>query len=159
MKNILPTIIVILFWGLETQAQNYYVSSSATGSGTGSMISPWNSFAPLNALLATSVPIDTIFLKSGDVFRDQLTVSLASNFVITSYGVGSKPIISGADSVLNWTPISTYWEANFIQPVVNFFVNNQEQIIARYPDESDPYLTVDAGTTNSTLNDAGLSSI
>lgn len=159
MKIILPIIIVILFLGIETQAQNYYVSSSATDSGTGSKISPWNSFAPLNALLATSAPIDTIFLKSGDVFRDQITVSVASNFVITSYGVGSKPIISGADSVLNWTPVSTYWQANFIQPVVNFFVNNQEQILARYPDEGAHYLTVDAGTTNSTLIDAELSSI
>ncbi len=161
MKNILSTIIVILFWGLETQAQNYYVSSSATVSGTGSMISPWNSFAPLNALLATSVPIDTIFLKRGDVFRDQLTVSLASNFVITSYGAGNKPIISGADSVHSWTPVSStlYWQANFSQPIVNFFVNDKEQILARYPDDGVPYLTVDNGTTNSTLNDAGLSSI
>lgn len=159
MKSILITIVTIIFFGLATQAQNYYVSSSATVSGSGSMLSPWNSFAPLNALLATSAPIDTVFLKSGDIFREQITVSLASNFVITSYGVGSKPIISGADSVLNWTPISTYWQANFSQPIVNFFVNNQEQILARYPDESAPYLTVDAGTTNSTLNDAGLSII
>lgn len=144
---------------LTTNAQNYYISSGATSSGSGSMLSPWNSFAPLNALLSTSTPIDTIFLKSGDIFRDQITISLASNFVITSYGIGNMPIISGADSVLNWTSISTYWQANFTQPIVNFFVNNQEQILARYPDESSPYLTVDAGTTDSILNDAGLSII
>ncbi len=161
MKNLLLTIIVVLFCGLETQAQNYYVSSSASASGTGSMISPWNSFAPLNALLATSDPIDTIFLKSGDVFRDQLTISNASNFVITSYGSGNKPLISGADSVHSWTPIPStlYWKANFSQPIVNFFVNDKEQILARYPDEGLPYLTVDAGTTNSTLIDAEISSI
>jgi parallel beta-helix repeat protein len=161
MKTILTIIVSIIFFGLETQAQNYYVSSSASGSGTGSMISPWNSFAPLNALLATSVPIDTIFLKSGDVFRDQMTIGTASNFVITSYGAGNKPIISGADSVLSWTPVADtlYWQANFSQPVVNFFVNDKEQILARYPDESDPYLTVDASTTNTTLIDASLGSI
>ncbi len=159
MKKVITTIIAILFLGLITHAQNYYISSSAASSGSGSISSPWNSFAPLNALLATSAPIDTIFLKSGDVFRDQITVSIASNFVITSYGAGNKPTISGADSVLTWTPTSTYWQANFSQPIVNFFVNNKEQILARYPDESSPYLTVDAGTTNSTLNDAGLSII
>jgi parallel beta-helix repeat protein len=159
MKSILTTIITVIFLGLETQSQNYYVSSSAATNGSGSMVSPWNSFASLNTLLATSAPIDTVFLKSGDVFRDQITVALASNFVITSYGTGNKPIISGADSVISWTTISTYWQANFSQPITNFFVNNQEQIIARYPDESSPYLTVDAGTTNSTLNDAGLSII
>jgi Secretion system C-terminal sorting domain/Right handed beta helix region len=159
MKTILTIIVSIIFFGLATQAQNYYVSSSATISGSGSMVSPWNSFVPLNTLLATSAPIDTIFLKRGDVFRDQITVALASNFVITAYGTGNNPIISGADSVISWTTISTYWQANFSQPITNFFVNNQEQIIARYPDESSPYLTVDAGTTNSTLNDAGLSII
>ena len=159
MKTILTIIVSIIFFGLATQAQNYYVSSSAATNGSGSMVSPWNSFASLNTLLATSAPIDTVFLKSGDVFRDQITVALASNFVITSYGTGNNPIISGADSVISWTTISTYWQANFSQPITNFFVNNQEQIIARYPDESSPYLTVDAGTTNSTLNDAGLSII
>jgi len=81
MKTILTIIVSIIFFGLATQAQNYYVSSSATISGSGSMVSPWNSFVPLNTLLATSAPIDTIFLKSGDVFRDQITVALASNFL------------------------------------------------------------------------------
>lgn len=157
--------LFLLFFGIiafchQSKAQNYYISSSAATSGSGSMVSPWNSFAPLNALLATSAPIDTIFLKSGDTFRDQITVSVASNFVITAYGTGVKPIISGADSVLNWTYNATeeYWQANFIQPVVNFFVNDQEQILARYPDEG-LYLILDAGTTNSTLLDAGLSAV
>lgn len=144
---------------MTTQAQNYYISSSATASGSGSMLSPWNSFVPLNALLATSASIDTIFLKSGDTFRDQINVAVASDFVITSYGSGNKPIISGADLVLSWTPVSTYWQANFSQPITHFFVNDQEQTIAQYPDENAPFLRVDAGTTNSTLIDAGLSII
>ena len=161
MKNIFITLSTLLFFGLMSQAQNYYVSSSATTNGSGTIFSPWNSFTPLNALLATSAPIDTIFLKSGDVFREQITIATASNFVITSYGAGNNPIISGADSVLSWTPVAStqYWQANFSQPVVNFFVNDIEQIIARYPDENSPYLTTDAGTTNNTLIDAGLSLI
>ncbi|MFM7637635.1 MAG: Ig-like domain-containing protein, partial [Crocinitomicaceae bacterium] len=158
MKNIITTIIAVLFFGLISHAQNYYVSSSAASNGSGSFSSPWNSFASLNSLLATSASIDTVFLKSGDVFRDEITVALASNFVITSYGTGNKPIISGADPVSSWTLVSTYWQANFTLPVVNFFVNNAEQILARYPNEGS-YLTVDAGATNSTLTDAGLSAV
>jgi parallel beta-helix repeat protein len=159
VKNIFITLSALLFFGLTSKAQNYYVSSSATTNGSGTMLSPWNSFTPLNSLLATSAPIDTIFLKRGDVFRDQMTISLASNFVISSYGVGNKPEINGSDSVISWTqtPFTTYWQANFSQPVVNFFVNHQEQILARYPDESAPFLTVDGGTSNDTLMDAGLS--
>ncbi len=161
MKTIFATITAILFLALTTHAQNYYISSSATSGGNGSILSPWNSFVPLNALLSTSNSVDTIFLKRGDIFRDQITVSLASNFVITSYGIGNESIISGADLVLNWTPVlsTSYWQANFSQPVVNFFVNDTEQILARYPDDGAGYLTVDGGTTNNTLNDAGLSII
>lgn len=144
---------------VHSKSQNYYISSSAISSGNGTVNSPWNAFAPLNALLASSAPIDTIFLKRGDVFRDQITVALSSDFVITAYGTGPKPIISGADPVQSWKSVGAYWEANFTKPVFNFFANDKEQIIARFPDENVSFLTVDGGSTNSVLKDAGLSAI
>lgn len=159
MRTCLLTILAISFWMLTLKAQNYYISSSASSQGNGTIISPWNSFAPLHALLASSASIDTLFLKRGDVFRDQITVSLASNFVITAYGAGPMPIISGADPVQTWKFTGAYWEADFTKPVFNFFANDKEQIIARFPDENAPFLTVDGGSTNSVLKDAGLSAI
>jgi parallel beta-helix repeat protein len=161
MKYTFSTIIAIFFLGMTSHAQNYYISSSAATNGNGTLLSPWNSFASLNTLLATSLPIDTIFLKRGDVFREQITIQAADNFVITAYGTGNNPVISGADLVLSWTQVAntSYWQANFSPSVINFFVNDKEQILARYPDDGAAYLTVDGGSTNTTLNDAALSSI
>ncbi len=136
-------------------AQNYFVSSSAPVSGTGTLGSPWNSFTEVNVLLGSASTIDTIFLKCGDIFRDQMTVGVASDFVISAYDTGNQPIISGADSVLGWTTISGYWQADFFEPVTHFFANHQEQIPARYPDEG-MYLLVDAATIND-LTDSDLS--
>jgi hypothetical protein len=158
MKNTFTIIIAILLGSMSAHSQNYFISSSANTNGNGSRFSPWNTFSPLNALLATSTNIDTIFLKSGDTFRDQINIIAANDFVITTYGNGNKPIISGADSVKSWTVGSSYWEANFSKPVIIFFVNNQEQILARYPDEGS-YLRVDTGCTKYTLRDAGLNVI
>lgn len=161
MKITFTIVVAILFFAQTTHSQNYYVSSSASTSGNGTINSPWNSFSPLNALLASTSSIDTIFLKNGDTFRDQIIISNNSGFVITSYGTGNKPIISGAELVSTWTavPNTSYWQANFNQRVVNFFANDKEQILARYPDENSPYLTVDAGTSNDTLIDAALNFI
>lgn len=151
-------ILVVLGLSPNLNAQNYYLSSSATTMGNGSEASPWNSFDPLNSLLSTASNVDTVFLKSGDVFREQLTISGTDNFVITSYGTGNRPVISGADSVTGWTSEGTYWKADFSGPVYNFFSEHQEQILARYPDASSAYLTVDAAASNS-LTDAALLSI
>lgn len=160
MRNIL---IVFAFFLLHTgnlNAQNYYVSSSASAGGNGSKLSPWNSFAPLNALLAsTSGKVDSVFLKCGDTFREQLIDSLRSNLVITSYGSGNQPVISGADIVSGWNATGNYWEVSFNQSVTHFFANHQEQILARYPDEGAAYLTVDEGSSKAMLKDAALSSI
>jgi len=134
-----------LFFSLQAKCQSYYVSSSASSNGNGSQQTPWNSFASLNALLATATLIDTIYLKRGDVFRDRINITLADNFVITAYGSGSSPVISGADQVTNWTQVGgqSYWQASISQNPTSFFVNDKEQILARYPDEN-TYLATDA---------------
>lgn len=141
-------------------AQNFYISSSAPAGGSGTMLSPWNNFTPLNSLLATNATIDTIYLKCGDIFRGQITVTTVSDFVITSYGTGMQPVISGADTVSNWTydAAKDYWVADYSQPMTHFFANNREQILARYPNEG-TYMILDAGTTNTTLIDDDLGAI
>lgn len=154
------TIIAVLFYGINAIAQNFYISASdanADDSNIGSMSEPWRSFAPLNTLLASNTPIDTIFLRCGDIFRDQINVAVAGDFVLSSYGSGNKPVISGADSVVNWIPYGDFYQADFSGAVVNFFVDNKEQIIARFPDAG-YYLTVDAATQNY-LQDEELTSI
>jgi hypothetical protein len=157
MKNIL--LIISTVFSLTLSATNYFISStnpSADDSNNGTApASPWRTFAPLDT--ATILAGDTIFLKSGDIFRGGFTINNVSDIVVTSYETGSKPVISGAEIVYGWTLSGNYYYTSFNQNIINFFADNQEQILARYPDEGN-YLTVDTATNNY-LQDNALSAI
>ncbi len=144
---------------LNAIAGNHYLASTGNDSNTGtSSVSPWKTITKLNTI--TYSPGDTVFFHSGDTFRGAVLVNqsgnLASKVIFTSYGLGNKPIISGANSVTGWTTSGAYYQASSTQTVINFFVNDKEQILARYPDEGS-YLTVDVATNNY-LQDASLTS-
>lgn len=154
--------VFLMFAALRLCAQNYYISVSDpmandANSGT-TAATAWKTFAPLNAALAVSNAVDTVFLKRGDTFRDSVRVLWGNGIVFTAYGAGNKPIISGAEPVTGWTVSGTYYEAPFTTRAYNFFANDLEQIVARYPDDGAGYLTVDAAANNY-LQDAGLSAI
>jgi hypothetical protein len=158
----LKTIIccAVLSLPFYLNSQNYYISSTDPladdmNAGT-SAGAPWQTFAPLNAQLSL-MTIDTIFLKRGDVFRDSMFINNANGLVITGYGVGADPIITGSDPVTGWTFQSARFRANFSQQPTAFFVNDAEQIIARTPDEG-LYNTIEAADTTY-LKDAPLQSI
>jgi len=142
---------------MNLNATNYYLANAGNDNNTGtSSGSPWKTITKLNTVIYA--PGDTVFFLSGDTFRGSILISQSGNaglkIAFTSYGSGDKPIISGANSIINWTLSGSYYQANFTQAVVNFFVNDKEQILARYPDEGS-YLTVDAATNNY-LQDATL---
>ncbi|MBI1307425.1 MAG: T9SS type A sorting domain-containing protein [Bacteroidetes bacterium] len=154
------TLLFILAFSASGFAQNYYISNTSVGANDanpGTIASPWKSFTPLNALLKTTNPIDTIFLRSGDVFRDHIDVANRKNIVITSYGSGAKPVISGTEKVSGWTSFKNYYRAAVTGSVSHFFSQGHEQIVARYQDRG-AYLTVDMADNNS-LQDNDLSAI
>lgn len=147
------------------QATNYYLSNAGNDNNTGtSLSSPWESIAKLNTV--TYAPGDTVFFLTDNVFRGQINVASGGTqmqyVVFTSYGSGAKPIITGADTITTtWTNVGTVngltiYETPYSQTPKSFFVNNQEQTIARYPNVS--YLTLDSAQTTY-LKDASLSSI
>lgn len=159
MKKLFTITFGILFW-LNINATNYYLANAGNDNNTGtSSGSPWKTITKLNTVIYA--PGDTVFFLSGDTFRGSILISQGGNtgvkIAFTSYGSGNKPIISGANSIINWTLAGSYYQANFTQTVVNFFVNDKEQILARYPDEGS-YLTVDAATNNY-IQDATLTGI
>jgi parallel beta-helix repeat protein len=159
MLRILP-ILTIMVIALKASSTNYFISSSdirANDSNPGtSPLAPWKSFTPVNskASLATG---DTIFLKRGDTFREQMNLKAGRNLVITAYGIGDLPVISGADLVASWTGEAGIYQVKFSKQALNFFVNHKEQVLARFPDEGS-YLTVDQAT-NDYIQDAALGSM
>ena len=143
-------------------ATNYYLSNSGNDSNSGtSSGSPWQTITKLNT--KTLAAGDSVFFKCGDVFRGDIVVSQSGNssapIVYTSYGAGAKPIISGAELISTWTQTGNYYSATYSSTytITNFFVNNKEQTIARYPNEHS-YLTLDSAQTTY-LKDASLASV
>jgi hypothetical protein len=145
-------------------ANNYYFSNSGNDNNNGlTTTSAFQSIDKLNTLISLNAIVsgDTVFFKCGDVFRGQINITVSgtslSPIVFTSYGNGNKPVISGAEPITNWTLNGNRYEANFSQAVTNFFVNDREQTLARYPNDHQ-YLTLDSAQL-SYLKDASAASI
>ena len=94
-----------------------YIDASVGDGGVGSQADPYNNLSDVNwttggdnsifdYLAGTPSESPTIYLKKGGTWREQMTVGAsglaAYRNVITAYGTGADPIISGAD--LKTTP-------------------------------------------------------
>lgn len=158
MKKII-TITALLFT-VKLFATNFYFSINGNDGNTGTSPSqPYKTITKLNTL--TLVAGDSVLFKCGDVFRGQINIATSgnssNNIVLASYGTGNKPIISGAEIVTTWTQNGSKYEATFTTKPNNFFVNDKEQIIARYPNNNQ-YLTLDSAQ-KTYLKDASLSTV
>lgn len=75
----------------------YYLSNSGDDMNDGSIVNPWSSLEKLSN--TTLAPGDTIFFNNGDRFDGHFVVngsgSASNPIVLTSYGSGNKPIITG----------------------------------------------------------------
>ncbi len=101
-------ILICLFISSQVYAQNYYVSSSEgndNNKGT-SIKAPWKTLSKVENYSFS--PGDSIYLKCGDIWREDLhfpsSGSKDANIIISSYGTGKQPIISGAMILKNWIP-------------------------------------------------------
>ncbi len=126
--------------------KSYYVSSTdgddsydglcATYSG---MHGPWKS---LDKVANTDFnPSDSILLKRGDAWNEQLYVkksgNSSANIYYGDYGSGYKPIINCADTIKGWTKYSdNIWAARLdtgITSVSQIFMNGERLVVARWP--------------------------
>jgi hypothetical protein len=100
-------VLVFLGGAGASWATTFYVSATGGNDANDGLSSatPWKTISKVNS--ATFQPGDSILLKSGDLWREQLAPpsSGTSGSVITfgSYSSGAKPVISGAD-VVNGLP-------------------------------------------------------
>lgn len=159
MKKLIFFIAII--FSTKNFATNYYFSNAGNDTtNTGkSATSPYKTINKLNTILL--VAGDSVLFRCGDVFRGEINLKYSGSsskyIVFSSYGSGAKPIISGAEVVNSWIQNGSRYEAVFSQKMNNFFVNDAEQTIARYPNNNQ-YLTLDSAQKNY-LKDASLSSM
>jgi hypothetical protein len=151
-------IFFVLFSSIQISAwsTNYYFSTSGTNTNTNSSSSAnplaFNSFSSISLQ-----PGDTIFLKSGDIFRGQMSINASGSstkpIVITAYGTGAAPIISGSEIINNFTqatnsifPAGKVYKAFYnTNSVKNLIVNGVQMNIAQTPNS-------DAATAFETVN-------
>jgi parallel beta-helix repeat protein len=156
-----PLILcALLFIYINAQATVYYFSTAGNNANTGT--SPALPFQTLSK--ASSLPLhpgDTLLFKCGDTFRGQINMNISgtidSPIVFSSYGTGAKPIISGAALVSGWALNGTRYETTVTQNMYNFFVNDKEQTLARYPNNRQ-YLWLDVAQEDY-LKDADITAI
>ncbi len=86
--------LLFLFSPVLTKAVNYYVNpSSDSTKETGSITTPWKSLASVNASMRRFKPGDSILLKKGELYYDQLEITCsgtaAAPIVFTTFGNAS----------------------------------------------------------------------
>lgn len=159
---------VFLCTQISARSSNYYFSTS----GTNTNVNISSSTNPLTFNLFGSIilqPGDTVFFKSGDVFRGQLTINASGTFskpiVITAYGTGAAPIISGSEIINNFTqasnsifPAGKVYKAFYnTNSVKNLIVNGVQMNLAQIPN-SDAATVFETVNTSSGLSKTGFKS-
>jgi uncharacterized repeat protein (TIGR02059 family) len=115
LKNAL--IIAFLLFSTIASATDYYVSSSGNDANNGlSSSTSWKSITKVNSTFSIMKPGDRILFNRGNIFYGTLKISKSglagSPIVISAYGTGAKPIITGFTAVSTWTNLgSNIWES------------------------------------------------
>lgn len=98
-----------MFLPFSLLAKNYHISADGNDTNDGSIENPWRSLAKVTASSANDKnggfiqPGDSILFRAGDTFEGQLTFNRSGTvenpIVISSYGEGEKPILTGSGNI------------------------------------------------------------
>ena len=144
-------------------ARNFYVS--ATGSDANSGLSTTNAWKTISKINSTAfVAGDSVLLKNGDSFYGTLTPA-TSGVIFSSYGVGSKPVITGLATISNWTSLGgNIWEAvvpGGLTSLNMVLINGVLTPMGRYPNANTSnggYNTYESHIDNASITDNQLTS-
>jgi parallel beta-helix repeat protein len=149
--------ILTLVSGISANAANYYFSTS-DGDDSRSLFqaqnpsTPWQSIDKLNSFFPSLQPGDQVLFKSGDTFYGSIVVAQSGTssdpITLSSYGSGSKPVISGLTTVTGWNYIGNGIYESDVLPTGTqlnmLLINGKQYAMGRYPNVSDKnggYLT------------------
>ena len=173
-NHILKTIFfgIFLTGALNTNARNFYFSSTIgndnySSSQAQNQSTPWRSLSKLNSFFNNLTGGDIVYFKSGDVFYGNIVANKSGDngnpIILTSYGNGNKPLISGFQNINSWTNIGNNIYQAYVPNVSNTLnlvsINGRPQQIGRFPNSSntsDPYLYYESAGGNSITDNQGL---
>ena len=158
----LKKALIIIFLVLNTiaSATDYYISSSGNDANNGlSSSTPWKTIAKVNSAFSTFLPGDRILFKRGDTFSGTITITRSGSpgnpIIISAYGTGAYPVISGFTALSGWINISgNIWQASVSTGKTDlnmFIINGVQYGMGRYPNST--YLSYESHINNTTIID------
>ncbi len=111
VKNPIVVLALLLCVGLSAHAATYYVSSTSGNDSYSSTqaqnpATPWKTIGKVNSFLGSLNPGDTVKLQAGSIFTQPLNFwksgTSAKPIVLTTYGSGNAPLISGFTALTGW---------------------------------------------------------
>lgn len=143
---------------LKTEATNFYIGKNGNDANNGlSPAQAWKTPAPL-AVVSFS-PGDSVLFERGGVYRGYFTInqsgSASAPIVISAYGSGNKPVISGSELLQNWNlHTGNIYKSSFSKRPSNIYVNGKLMQRARFPNSG--WLRVGEAIGNDSFKDSTL---
>lgn len=157
--------ICFLFCNYSGKGNTYYFSSisgndSRTTTQAQKSATPWKTLSKLTSFFSSLKPGDSVLFKRGEVFYGSITISASGSaalpIVLSSYGTGSLPIISGLQKLTGWVSVGNgiyeSYNSSLGSTVNMVTLNGNLQPVGRYPNINAPnkgYLTFESHNTNS----------
>lgn len=152
--KILTAALLLLLSQYCFATRGWYFSATGSDAGLGTIGSPYKTSTKFNSLFPTIAPGDSIVFKRGDTFPGFFIIGRSGSsllpIIITAYGTGANPKISGLETISSWTNLGgNIWESNVVaaKAAVDIVtVSGEQKAPARYPNTG--YFTYQSSTTN-----------
>lgn len=162
MRKLLTIIVLLLSFG-SYASTNYYISNSGSDANNGTSTStPWATLSKVNSALF--VAGDSVLFNKGDIFYGQLGQlnnplgTLNNPIIISSYGIGANPKISGFTQLSSWVNSSgNIYYASIPTPITSLnmvTIDGQVKGMGRYPNTG--YLPYQSHTNNTSITSSSL---
>lgn len=127
-------LFIILLFSLKASATNYFVSNTGSDAANGlSTVTAWQTISKVNGFAFLSG--DSIFLNKGNLWNERLNPP-RSNIYFGAYGTGSKPLLTGLQSLNLTNQGGNIWSAtatNSIKKQNTVLINGLIRAKARFP--------------------------
>ena len=138
--------------------QRYFISNLGNDANDGNSGSTaWETISRLNSLQLN--PGDEVLFRRGDSFSGELDIRSSGTaihpIVIGSYGIGDRPVLTGAVEISDWKPESARWyTAKIDKPVYQLFSAGTQYNLARIPAKG--FFSIGSGDKNTLTDDQHL---
>jgi len=160
----LLSLLISLFFYTTVSATDYYISSAGKDTNTGlSATLAWKTIAKVNAAFSALKPGDRVLFNRGDTFYGSLVISKSgasgSPIVISAYGTGANPIITGFTTVNAWKNLGgNIWEStNTVSTLATcnmVVINGVNTPMGRYPNAA--WLPIQSSNGHTSISSSSL---